>query len=314
MKEDILVFIYKRGEVRYMDFIKQFVKGGRCSKATLLKYKAQLQAEGKIKKKLDEKTWRPVYYLSDEASREARVYISAQAMTNTPVKTWKVLPKSFFQIVLPIHKIKETLGPEKMEGLISRYTGLRRFLAEPVLQAVSESMSGIILSDLEIDESYLSEAALELAREYSELIQPLMARRMEGAYAYLDTMLEELTGETNVLDDMVNLFRRLHERFGLEEIQDMLTGEELSSELSSEEKHLVHVRLKRFVKELWARWSKWISEQEGFQFHVMLSFDGSLMLRNISNVLEKTPEDMSLREVLKWMLNAFMQQAQEARR
>ena len=299
IKEDILVFIYNLGEVRYTDLIEHFVEGDRCSKATLLKYKAELQAEGKVKKKLDEKTERPVYHLSDDASSEARVHMFAQAMTNTHIKTLKELPKSLFR---PVHKLEETLGPRRMQRLLSRHTGLRRFLAEPFLQAFSESMSGIILSDLEIDESYLSKRALELAKGYSEFIDPLIARRMDEAYANLDTVLEELTEGANVLDDMGKLFSRLHEKFGLEEIQDMLTGKELSPELSSEEKHLIHVRLKQLIKELWERCSKWLSEQEGFQFHVMLSFDGSLMLRNISNILEKMPEDTLLREALRDML------------
>lgn len=299
MKEEILVFIHSQGEVRYTDIIEHFVKGRECSKATLLKYKGELEAEGKVKKKLDEKTGRPVYYLTAEASSEAKVYISAQAMTNTPLKTLKVLSKSIFQ---PIQKLEETLGPKKMEQLLSGYTGLRRFLAKPTLQAVSESMSGIILSDLEIDEAYLSKAALELAKEYSDLIHPLIAQRMDGDYVHLNTLFKELTEGTNVPDDMANLLRRLQERFSLEEIQDILTGEELSSKLSSEERHLVYIRLKRFVKELWERHSKWISEQEGFQVHVMLSFDGSMMLRNMSKILEKMPEDVLMRETLGFLI------------
>lgn len=297
MKENILVFVYKRGEVRFKDFIDHFVKGGRCSRSTLLKYKCGLEGEGKLKKKISEKTGRPVYYLSDEASSEAQVYMSAETMTSTSPKTFKRLPKVFFQ---PIHMIEETLGLEKMECVFSGYTGLRRFLAEPAFHAISESTSGFILSDLEIDESYLSKAALELVREYHELVNPLVDRRMYEVCPDLASVLGEVAGGTNVRGDMAKLFRRLHKRFGLEEIQDILTGEKLSSELSSTEKHLICVRLKRLVMEWVERYSKWMSEQKGFRFHVMLSFDGSLMLKKLSNALEKTPEDTWLREVLRW--------------
>jgi len=69
--EDIFLFVYKKGESRYTDLIKEFVKPHKCAKQTMINYKKQLQAAGKLKKRISEKTGRPVYYVPDEFKEEA---------------------------------------------------------------------------------------------------------------------------------------------------------------------------------------------------------------------------------------------------
>lgn len=64
--EDIWLFIGERGNVSYTDLIREFVNSGKCSKQTLLNYKKALEKDGKIKKRLSEKTGRPVYYVPRE--------------------------------------------------------------------------------------------------------------------------------------------------------------------------------------------------------------------------------------------------------
>jgi len=74
--EDILIYIHKRGEARYTDLFKSFVESGKCAKQTFINYKKQLEASGKIKKKISEKTNRAVYYVPDEVKKEVEKLIA----------------------------------------------------------------------------------------------------------------------------------------------------------------------------------------------------------------------------------------------
>jgi len=62
---DIWIYIYEKGEARYTDLIKAFVDTKKRSKTVLLRYKIQLEAEGKIMKKISATTKRPVYYVPE---------------------------------------------------------------------------------------------------------------------------------------------------------------------------------------------------------------------------------------------------------
>jgi site-specific recombinase XerC len=57
-------------EARYTDLINEFVKGGKLAKATLLNYKKQLEAQGKIKKRINTATNRPVYHVPKKWMRK----------------------------------------------------------------------------------------------------------------------------------------------------------------------------------------------------------------------------------------------------
>ena len=67
---DVWLFVGEKGEASYTDLIKEFVNSKKCSKQTLLNYKKTLEKEGKLKKRLSEKTGRPVYYVPLEFEKD----------------------------------------------------------------------------------------------------------------------------------------------------------------------------------------------------------------------------------------------------
>jgi hypothetical protein len=71
-ENSLWIFIYENGEARYTDLIRAFVDTGKRSKATLLNYKTQLEAAGKIAKKISDATKRPVYYVPKRLRREVQ--------------------------------------------------------------------------------------------------------------------------------------------------------------------------------------------------------------------------------------------------
>ena len=82
--DDVWIFIYRRGEVSFMDLFNHFVgkdeesrrkKRRRCAKQTLLNYKKALENQGKIKKKISKKTGRPVYYIPEEFIQAVKILI-----------------------------------------------------------------------------------------------------------------------------------------------------------------------------------------------------------------------------------------------
>jgi len=78
--DDLWIYIYEKGEARYTDLIKTFVETGKISKTTLLKYKGQLEAAGKIKKKLSEVTNGPVYYVPDEMKDKVKLLMEKRGL------------------------------------------------------------------------------------------------------------------------------------------------------------------------------------------------------------------------------------------
>jgi len=67
---DVWIYIYEKGEARYTDLIKAFVDTKKRSKTVLLRYKGQLEAAGKIVKKISATTNRPVYYVPKRFHKE----------------------------------------------------------------------------------------------------------------------------------------------------------------------------------------------------------------------------------------------------
>jgi len=62
-ENDVWIYIHTKGEARYTDLINAFVDTGKRSKQVLLNYKTSLEHSGKIKKKINAQTKRPVYYI-----------------------------------------------------------------------------------------------------------------------------------------------------------------------------------------------------------------------------------------------------------
>ena len=78
--DDIWIYIYEMREARYTDLISKFVKTKKCAKQTLINYKLRLESEGKIAKRISEKTKRPIYYVPDEWKGEVRNLIERRGM------------------------------------------------------------------------------------------------------------------------------------------------------------------------------------------------------------------------------------------
>ena len=71
--EDVFLFVYRKGEVRFTDLINEFVESHKCARQTLINYKTHLEDSKKIKKKISEKTRRPVYYVPPNCKEEAEI-------------------------------------------------------------------------------------------------------------------------------------------------------------------------------------------------------------------------------------------------
>jgi len=65
--DELLDFVFKKGEVREKDFREAFVDSGKYSWNTVLKYKKKLEHEGKLKKKYELVDGRivPIYYVPE---------------------------------------------------------------------------------------------------------------------------------------------------------------------------------------------------------------------------------------------------------
>lgn len=73
--QDVLIFVYERGEAGYTDLLDNFVLKGKCAKQTLINYKKELEVTGQLKKRISEKTGRPTYYVPRKFEDEVKVLI-----------------------------------------------------------------------------------------------------------------------------------------------------------------------------------------------------------------------------------------------
>jgi len=71
-RKDIWLFVYEKEKVRYTDLIREFVDAGKCARQTLTNYKRDLERSGKLGKKIDEETRRPVYFVPEEFREKAK--------------------------------------------------------------------------------------------------------------------------------------------------------------------------------------------------------------------------------------------------
>ena len=65
-EEEIWLFLADREEVGFSEWQRAFVDSKLMANQTYLNHKKSLEASGKVKKKISEKTGRPVYYIPDE--------------------------------------------------------------------------------------------------------------------------------------------------------------------------------------------------------------------------------------------------------
>jgi len=78
--DDVWIYIYEKGEARYTDLINKFVETRKCAKQTLINYKLRLESEGKIAKRISERTQRPVYYVPKGWEQEIKILMERREM------------------------------------------------------------------------------------------------------------------------------------------------------------------------------------------------------------------------------------------
>lgn len=72
---------YKRLEdYSLRKYMLEQLKIKRCAKQTFMNYKNQLEAAGKLKKRISERTGRPIYYVPEEYEKEVRLLIDRQKL------------------------------------------------------------------------------------------------------------------------------------------------------------------------------------------------------------------------------------------
>jgi len=138
-ENDVWLHIYELGEASYTNLIKKFVESGKCAKQTLLTYKKGLEKEGKIRKKISEKTGRPVYYVPEEW----RGKVEALRRKKKLLKSFEGLPPEkqeeyvrklekelkYYKSLWRIQEIEEalwhTLAPEDREKLEKELENLK---------------------------------------------------------------------------------------------------------------------------------------------------------------------------------------------
>ena len=75
-EDDVWLFLHGRDEVSYSDWQRAFVDSGLMAKQTWLHHKLALEKEGKVMKKLSEKTRSPVYYVDVDNIFQSSIMIS----------------------------------------------------------------------------------------------------------------------------------------------------------------------------------------------------------------------------------------------
>lgn len=80
--EDILVFVFQKGETRFSDLIEEFVESGKCAKQTLLNYKLALEANGKLEKIISRTTRRPVYIIPEKFRDEMKRLVAQRKISS----------------------------------------------------------------------------------------------------------------------------------------------------------------------------------------------------------------------------------------
>lgn len=94
--EELLAFIKEKGTVRWTDMLNEFVKKKRCANQTFVNRLGKLQRWGKVGKKLDEKTKRPVYYVPKEHLEEAE-----KAVVRERIRVNQFIPRIKIKVDMP---------------------------------------------------------------------------------------------------------------------------------------------------------------------------------------------------------------------
>lgn len=95
-EEQLLAFIKERGPVRWMDLEKRFTKEQGWSKGKFVNHFTFLRKTKKIKKKLDEKTGRPVYYIGKESTE-----LAEKAVLRENIRINRFIPRMKIRVNAP---------------------------------------------------------------------------------------------------------------------------------------------------------------------------------------------------------------------
>jgi hypothetical protein len=97
-EDEVWLYLYGRDEAGYSDWQRAFVDPGLMSKSTWLHHKLALEKEGKVKKKLSEKTRSPVYYVDVDKREELQALAKRTEFFS---KLEKLTPKVHWMIGMP---------------------------------------------------------------------------------------------------------------------------------------------------------------------------------------------------------------------
>ena len=90
LDEEILDFIRKRGTVSWSELEEEFVKSGKRSHGTLVYRIGKLRASGKVDKRLDKSTGRPVYFVPEEHKEEHKLPLAKVKLEDGVKKTYVI--------------------------------------------------------------------------------------------------------------------------------------------------------------------------------------------------------------------------------
>lgn len=128
--DDLLIFVYQKGETRYSDLIEEFVESGKCARQTMTNYKKDLERLGKLGKKISEETGRPVYFIPEEIRPEIKSLMDKREIKD---EIDQMAPETF-------QKLKKTLD--------AAFSLLRQ---RKITDALDEGREGIDLRELDVE-------------------------------------------------------------------------------------------------------------------------------------------------------------------
>ena len=103
-EDEVWLYLYGRDEAGYSDWQRAFVDPGLMSKSTWLHHKLALEKEGKVKKKLSEKTRSPVYYVDVDKREELQALAKRTEFFS---KLEKLTPKVQLELIDKLSKERD---------------------------------------------------------------------------------------------------------------------------------------------------------------------------------------------------------------
>lgn len=124
IEEEILDFTRKRGTVRWSEYEKEFVESGRCAHSTLVRHIRRLQDLGKLKKRLDENTGRPVYFVPEEHREENKLPMAKVKLQEGVKKTYVIAAYAMMNRHIKYSAIADKFGvkgtPEQKKSYVKQ--------------------------------------------------------------------------------------------------------------------------------------------------------------------------------------------------